>query len=89
MPSPTETPSELPARGTPAPCGEDNFVPDQQVNDLRKGMKALIGPILATGYAQGTFYGEAWKAANAYAMTVYWEIFQTTSGSLPPCRHTS
>ena len=43
-------------------------MPDQQVNDLRKGMKALIRPILATGYAKQTLYGEAWKAANTYVL---------------------
>ena len=65
---PQRPPSELPARGTPAPCEEDAFVPEQQVNDLRKGMKALIRPILATGYAKRTIYGGAWKAANAYVL---------------------
>ena len=59
-PVPQRAPSELPARGTSAPCEEDDFVPDQQVNDLKKRLKALIWPILATGYAERTIYGEAW-----------------------------
>ena len=67
-PVPQRPPSDLPARGTPAPCEEDDFEPDQQVTDLRKGMKALIWPILATGYAKRTIHGEAWKAANAYVL---------------------
>ena len=31
-------------------------MPDHQVNDLRKGMKALIRPLMATGYAKQTIY---------------------------------
>ena len=65
---PQRHPSGLPAKGTPAPCEEDVFVPEQQVNNLRKEMKALIRPILATGYAKRTIYREAWKAANAYVL---------------------
>ncbi len=33
---------------------DDTTMPDQQVNDLRKGLKALIRPKLATGYAKQT-----------------------------------
>ena len=55
-------------QGTPAPCEEDDFMPDHQVNDLRKGMKALIRPLMATGYATQTIYTEAWKATNKYAI---------------------
>ena len=45
-------------------------MPNHQVNDPRKGMKALIRPIMATGYAGQTIYGhgEAWKAANKYIL---------------------
>ena len=43
-------------------------MPDHQVNDLRKGMKALIRPLMATGYAKQTIYTEAWKATNKYAL---------------------
>ena len=55
-------------QGTPAPCEEDDSMPDHQVNDLRKGMKALIRPLMATGYAKQTIYTEAWKATNRYAI---------------------
>ncbi len=39
--------------------------PDQQVNNLRTGLKALTRPKLATGYAKQTIYGEAWGAVSA------------------------
>ena len=55
-------------QGTPPPCEEDDLMPDHQVNDLRKGMQALIRPLMATGYAKQTIYTEAWKATNKYAL---------------------
>ena len=47
---------------------DDAYMPEHQVNDLRRGMKALIRPIMATGYAKPTIYGEAWKAASKYIL---------------------
>ena len=47
------SPSAIP-RCTPENGGTKDFTPDHQVNDLRKGMKSLIWPVLATGYANNT-----------------------------------
>ncbi len=61
------SPSAIP-RCTPEDGGTEDFTPDHQVNDLRKGMKSLIRPVLATGYANNTVYVQAWKDTNAHIL---------------------
>ncbi len=55
-------------QSSPEAREDDTTMPDQQVNDLRKGLKALIRPKLATGYAKQTIYGEAWRAVSAHML---------------------
>ena len=61
------SPSAIP-RCTPENAGNEDFAPDHQVNDLRKGMKSLIRPLLATGYANNTVYVQAWKDTHAHIL---------------------
>ncbi len=55
-------------QSSPEAREDDTTMPDQQVNDLRKGLKALVRPKLATGYAKQTIYGEAWRAVSAHML---------------------
>ena len=68
----TERPDPLSLSAIPRCKPEDggtaDFTPDHQVNDLRKGMKSLIRPVLATGYAINTVYVQAWKDTNAHTL---------------------
>ena len=50
------------------PEEDDGIMPDCQVNDLRRGMKTLIRPTLALGYAKQTIYGEAWRATSTHML---------------------